>query len=76
MSRVGEVLSRETSGIGSLSVALARPEPSVVEAGDLAWATEVGGAARRRGLRLLAMHLVVVAGASTSGRDTIVEQLL
>lgn len=73
---VGEVLARETSGIGSISVALARPEAADVEAGDLAWAAAVSAAARRRGLRLLAVHLVVVRAGAPAGGRTTAEQLL
>jgi hypothetical protein len=47
-----------------------------VEAGDLAWAAEVAGAARRRGLRLLAVHLVVVRGGPGSADGVVVEQLV
>jgi len=73
---VGEVLARETSGIGSISVALARTEAADVAAGDLAWAAEVAGAARRRGVRLLAMHLVVVHDGTAPGERATVERLL
>lgn len=75
LGAVTEVLLRETSGIGSVAVALARTETPEVQASDLAWASAVQRAAGDLEVRLLSVHLVAVTDGPAFVEEFTIEQL-